>query len=304
MKFFFIYTLLIIFSLSCTKNREKVEPQIESLKKSTAAINFTEREKEYISKLKKNKLKIACRKKTTVYEPQKDGTAEGFQYLLAKSFADYLGVDLEIQSVTFDDYFNKDGKVPEVVKTDKNYSYTPDLIEKVDIYVDSITILPWREKLLRFIKTIPTIQLVVTRKGEEIKTLSGLKEKVISVMPQTSHAARLKQIELKLGAKFKYFETATSALMMDAVVNKKADITLWDSNQVIYLLKREKHLSVSIPASEIQHLAWAVKKSNETLASILEKYLEYAEKSGLMNKLWLTNYDISLKEYKKLLGDK
>jgi len=306
MKNIFVSILVIIFSLSCTKKTELVEnqPVKISVEKPKNTINFTKIEREYISKLKKKKiLKIASREKKTVYEPQKDGTAKGFNYLLVKSFTDYLGIELEVKTVSFSDYFNKDGKTPEIAKTEINYSYTPDLIKEVDLYVDSITILPWREKLLRFVKIIPTMQLIITRKGEKIKTLEELKGKLIAVTPQTSYAERLKEIEIQLNTKFKYFETATTDLMMEAVANKKADLTLRDSNRVIYLIKSGKQLSVNIPASEVQYLAWALKKDDETLASILEKYIEYAEKNGIMNKFWVTNYEISLQEYKKLLGN-
>jgi len=178
----------------------------------------------------------------------------------------------------------------------------PDLIKEVDLYVDTITSLPWRVKLLRLINTIPTKQMILTRKGEEIKSLQELKGKVISVQPETSYATRLKELEKELNTKFKYLFVKKTHDTSDAVSQKKADALLKDSNGAMKLIKEYDNLSISIPASKVQYLAWAVKKDNEILASVIEKYLDYSRKSGLMGKFWLTDYAITLTEYNKLLG--
>ena len=274
----------------------------ETFRPDGTSCEFSAEEKKYLSELKKRgKIIIASRIITDVYKPQPKGMAKGFNYSLASSFAEYIGVDLEVKVVSFKDYFSKDGNVPERVKTDGNFSYTPDLINQVDMYVDTITIIPWRQKLLRMIKIIPTRIMIITRKGEEINELKELGDKSISILKNSSYEVRIREIQKELGINPKIVfadDTPADTLL---VVNGFADVSLLDANRVIKSIGKYYNLNVSLPASDIQYLSWAVNKNNRILSSILEKYIASARKSGLMNRLWYDHFGITLEEYYDLL---
>ena len=300
--------VLMSFMIGCAKESEKEEKPsketaVEEKEPVTfTGIQFTGDEEAYLRELKKKGvLKIAVEKSGTVYEPQEDGSIKGFHYKLAKSFADYMGVNLETKVVPFKDFFTINGEIPEDVQTNPNRIYTPDLIKEVDILIDNTTILPWREKLLRFVEVLPNKMMLVTRKGEEIRDLKELKGKVIVTAFESSYYTRFRQIEEEIGTEFKYVFVDNTSLMFQALEENKGDVSARDASRVIFEFRKYKNLSVSMPISEVQHLGWGVRKENKVLASILDKYLQYARSTGFFNKCWMEDYDITLTEYLRIM---
>lgn len=76
---------------------------------------------------------------------------KNINYQLAVEFAKYLNVELVIVDMDWEDFFMKDGKVPEI-ETDPLISYTPDIFKKVDIICSTFTVLDWRKKLFDLLK--------------------------------------------------------------------------------------------------------------------------------------------------------
>ena len=300
-KIFFICIVICLLSLAVEIEAKNITKSVTS----TVSIAFSDDEKAYITDLKgKGKLVIATRIREDLYAPQPDGTVRGFAYNMAKSLADYIGVELEINVVDFKDYYSIGGIIPGRVKTDPEYRYSPNLLDRVDLCVDTMTILPWREKLLRFIKVIPTRQLLITRKGEEIKTIDELKGRIITIIADSSYEESFRKIETELKIKFVYNFLKDSASVEKMVTKKPGYVTALDSNRALKAIQRHRKLSVCIPLSDIQYLGWAVKKDNTVFASIVEKYISFARKTGVMNEYWQQHYNVSLLEYLKLIDIK
>ncbi len=315
--FMSVFVLSVLFSSCCKQEKVVILDEGNKYKNTSFTTNsganmfntvkatkieLSEREKQALEKLKsKGKLYIAIRKKIAVYEPQSNGRIAGFHYNLIKYIAKKMGVKLKIKLVSFSDYFKKDGKIPKNVKTDDSIVYNPDLINKVDLYVDVITILPWRSRLLNFIRVTPVKQIVVTRKGEKIQNNDELKGKKIAMQMASSYATRVQKIEKELGAKFNFIEVKETGDMPVAVANKKADVTVQDSDMALMMAKKLKNLTLCYPITDTQYVGWAVKKNNQAMRSLIEKYINNARNTGKLDELFKGQYGMTLIEYLRLI---
>lgn len=303
----FILMMALILSVGC--KRQEVEPtppvlidRVIEIESFLSDVELTSDERAYLEVLKKNgKLSVATRELDSVYEIDENGVVSGFNYLLLERFAKEVDVELDLKFVGFSDYFKIHGNVPEEVKTNPDFSYTPDLFNEVDIYCDVISVLPWREKLFKFIDIVPVKQMTLTRKGEELNSLDELTEKVIALKPDTSYESRLWEIEKELDVKFDYYYVEGTRDQQKAVSEGFADVSIQDSNIAMNELKQYDNLSVSIPVADVQKQGWGVLHENIELASILEKYIRYAKETGVMDELWNDEYGITLLEYLKLI---
>jgi len=288
-----IKILKVLFFSSCTKKKGK-----EIVFGGKYKIYFSNDEILYLEELKKRgELLVASRIREDSYEPQKDGTIKGFNYLLVKSMGDLFGFKIKVQVVSFNDYYKIDGKFPERVKIDKFFKYVPDLIKTVDVYVDTITVLEWRSKLFQQVKTVPTKIMLLTKKRNKIDNLRLLNGKSFAFRKNSSYEKQINDIEKIFKIKVKKIAYKSSLDSIKALKDGNVDAIFADANRAIKIVKKNKSLIISKGISSIQYLSWGVKKDNRLLISILTKYLDYAKNSGKMNEIWENSYGISLAEY-------
>lgn len=265
-----------------------------------AGIDLTDKEKECIGRfLSKGKITIATRISDHVYFPTDHGVIKGLYYNMAKNFADFFELQLDVRTVKWSDYFSKDGEFPNQVRTDADFTYTPDLIKEVDIYVDAFTIYPWREKILKMIKFFPTKTVAITRQGEELSNVSDLKGKILAVHPQSTYSDTFREIEKILNTKFNYLKINSFLEGLEAVSTKRADVACMDSHDA--WITRYENLNMSIPLTVIQYICWIVEKDNDTLASIIRKFFYYSMETGRFDKYWFENYNIEFSMYLKMI---
>ena len=159
-------------------------------------IVWTDQEVAFIQALhKKGRIPAASEISCSVYLPQPDGSIRGFHYHVPDEFTKLLDIQVNIVTVNWNDYLYKSGERVERVKTDPNYTYTPELLEKVDLYVEGITTLPWREQLFDIIKFVPSQQILVIRKGARINHYADLNRKTCVMVRNTSMAFNLEKIK-------------------------------------------------------------------------------------------------------------
>jgi len=301
-----IYFLCFIFLFSCNKYLPPTDITDTKSTEETHSpnIEFSKEEQAFIKKLQtKGELRAASIIMPLSYYPQEDGTTTGFNYLLLKSFADYVEVDFQvIQLESFGDYFNFNGSIPENVKTDPNIVYTPDLFNEVDIFIGNFTILPWRQKLMRFVKTIPNRQMLITRVDSEIKEIKGLSDLRLVLLVASSYHDRIKELEKEYQLELDIYFVEEGTEEFAEVSSGNADATIKDSIYVFKELHAYKNLSVNFPISETEQIACAVRKDNEVLATILEKYFDHLRKSGEFDKIFQSEFNISITEYLNLLN--
>jgi len=265
-------------------------------------IAWTEEERAYIRALhQKGSITIATKISSAVYMPQEDGSIRGFHYNVLKEFAELADIAVDIRLVSWSDYFYKEGEDVERVKTDPEYAYVPTLIEQVDLYVDGITALPWREKLFDILKFVPSRQLVVVRKENAPLTIQELHNTRCAMVKDTSMELNLQNIARENTIEVTFLYTENFDAMDKMVADGDADFTVYDSDRAFAACYRYDNLTVAMPVSDIEIMGWAINKERAVLKKVLEKYLKYAQETAILDKYWKQEYGVSFIEYLKIL---
>ena len=295
-KLFCIAVLLILCSINFAESVTLI-PLLE-----IKGANWTAEEIKFIQELnKKGSIKIATKISSAVYLPQKDGSIKGFHYSVLKEFADLAKVKIDAKLVSWNDYFYKEGQDLKKAQKDITYSYVPTLIENVDLYIDGITVLPWREKMFDIIKYVPTRQVVVSRKDNLPLEIGDLNNKICVIVANTSMIRNLDKIKKENNISFTYVYTEDFDSMDRMVSEGKADFTVYDSDRAFAALHTYKNLTIAMPISELEIMGWAINKKNRILKRVLEKYLKYAQETMILDKYWKIEYGVTFIEYLKIL---
>lgn len=218
----------------------------------------------------RGELRVLSRYGPTTYYVKGNELA-GFEYDLAKRFADYLNVRLKII-------------VPD------NLGNMLKLIEqgKADMAAAGLTITPARKDLIRFgpIYQEVTEQLVY-RAGnpipKDITTLDGQLE----VVADSSHVEQLKSYKQDIPElEWTENQQLDSSGLLELVQLEMIDYTIADSNEVAANLSVFPELRVAFDISEPQPLAWALPLSEDgTLYNEIVKFFEQLDESGDLDRL-------------------
>jgi len=291
-----LFIIIVIFLQGCEKDMNVHEVSIGDIP-LFKQLNLTKEEEDYLQEIKDSKtLNVAMRKLKAVYYPEGDKIS-GYHYKVIKHFADSLNVELKVHEVDISNYFEIDGTVPPRVKEDVELIYSPDLFEEVEIYCDTLTPLPWREKLVKFIPFLPIREVVVHNDDILIETIEDLNNKTIAFQTDSSYGNTLKQLEEDFDFSFNLVHTDTTTEPFELVVSGEVDLTIVDSDKAIIESSNSDNLKIGIPVTDIQLIGWAVRKDNNIMASILEKYIDYMINSGTLDAYWTEVYDAPFKSY-------
>jgi membrane-bound lytic murein transglycosylase MltF len=287
----------ILFSIACVA-KDSLIPLL-----FIKDANWTNEEAAFIKALhRKGSIHIATKTSSVVYLPHKDGSISGFHYSVLKEFADLAKIDIDIELVVWDEYFYKQNKDIGKAQNDPNYSYIPTLIDNVDIYLDGITALPWREKMFDIVKFIPTRQMVISRKDNLPNDIADLNNRVCAMVKHTSMERKIEQVKNEHHINIIYNNTDNFDAMDKMVSEGNADFTVYDSDRAFSALKNYSNLTIAWPLTETQIQGWGVNKNNKLLKSILEKYIKYAQETGALDKYWKISYGVTFVEYLKILN--
>jgi membrane-bound lytic murein transglycosylase MltF len=256
-------------------------------------VTWTAAETDYIHALqRRGQIKIAT---------NRSAIDRGFHYNILKVFADLAQIDIDIRLVSRRDYFYRADGDLERIKTDPIYAYVPTLIENVDLYLDGITVLPWREKMFSIVKFVPTRQMLVTRKTDRPEQLSDLDGKVAAMVADTTISEHLARLALINGLTFGYLYKQNFNQLDRMVARGLADFTVFNSDRAFTALAHYPNLTIAFAISEPQVMGWAVHKEKRVLKSVLEKYLLYAQDSGILDRVWARSYGVSFSHYLNIL---
>ena len=267
----------------------------------STVLTFDDEEKGYIESLeKRGGMRIAIGDVTSVYEENENGTIGGLHYYLALEIAHVLGVPVRFRPVSFYEFFEKDGEVPELVKTDPGYYYTPDLLGEADLFISTFSPLPWRKKFLDFIELYPTKKVFVTRKDFRKVTLADLKDLKISILTDTSYEAFLRKHYDLSDVSVIFTQTAEDAVRM--VSAGRTDITIEDASTLITRLKKYRNLTFYPADDTVEMLSWALARDNQLLERVLIKTIAYLRSTGRFDVIWKDYYGITFNEYLDLIS--
>ncbi len=310
-----IIIFLIILSVSgCRKNKTIIINNSDNNNVAKYDIIFSNTELDYISRIKeRGYLRIATRNRATVFEPDKYGKDDhgGVEYRIAKSFADYIGVNLDITVVNnISEYFAKSGiQLGQELEDGLNNGiispYNPDIIDRVDIIVDGLSAQRWRTKILLFIKTTPDKDMILARNDININAIEDLSGYRIAIVPAASYTTTLRRIESLIMADFNYIEVPDTADLVEAVSTGNADITCIGGIPAVMELKKYDNIKITIPVSstDANWAHWAVRRDNEVLASILIKYITYAKQKGIYDSEWEKCFGVKYSDFVKLIRE-
>ena len=220
--------------------------------------------------LKKGELTVITRNNAHCYYSYRDQEM-GFEYDLAKAFANYIGVKLTIRIA------------------EKWEGMIPDLMNKSgDLIAASMTITPSRSQKVLFSDSYMDIQqhLIVHRDNHAIRSLEDLSGQVVHTRKGTSYQERLEALKSQI-------PDLTIALHVDVpteelirqVAENEIKITVADNN--IALLNRRYYPQAIMagPLGEAESLGWAVHPQAHQLIEKINQFFKEIKSNGQYQEL-------------------
>lgn len=225
--------------------------------------------------LEKGELTIITRNNSHCYYIYRD-QAMGFEYDLAKAFADYLGVRLEVKIAE-----KWDGMIPSLMNGTGAF------------IAASFTKTPKRLKQVAFSEGYLKIQqhLIVHRKNQNIKSIKDLNGKAIHVRRGTSYQERLEALaDQGYKIKVKLHDNIPTEELIQRVEEEKIDITIADSNIAFRNRRYYPKIVVSNPISTTEYLGWAVHPKSLQLLNKINLFFEEIKRNGTFQRIYNRYY--------------
>ena len=227
--------------------------------------------------LKKGEITVITRNNAHCYYMYRDQPM-GFEYDLAKAFADDLGVKLNIKIAE-----NWNGMLPSLRGKKAG-----------DLVAASVTITNRRRRLVDFSNEYMTIQqhIIIHRDNHEIKRIEDLAGKTIHVREGTSYEERLRELigqGIDLRIRVCEDDPATEELIR-LVAAKNIDITIADSNIAFLCRRYYPDTIISAPLNEKESIGWAVRPGDRQLLERINQFFAKIKKNGVFTKLYNKYY--------------
>jgi len=220
--------------------------------------------------IKKGELTVITRNNAHCYYSYRDQEM-GFEYDLAKAFAEDLGVSLDIHIA------------------DKWEGMIPDLMDgNGDLIAASMTITPKRSKKVMFSNGYMTIQqhLIVHRDNRTVRTIADLEGQTVHVRRGTSYQERLETLARQIpNLTIVLHEDVPTEELIRQVAEKEIDVTIADSN--IALLNR-RYYPQAIMAGQLgeeEVLGWAVNPKAHALIHKINQFFKQIREDGRYEEL-------------------
>jgi len=196
----------------------------------------------------------------------------GFQYEKLKMFADYLGVDLEINvAANIDEAFRnlEEGKSDLIAM---GLTVTLDRSEKVDFtqpFMQTRQMLVQRKPAnWRKMRTWDDIEKSLIRNPID---LAG---KTVIVQKASAHADRLKNLSEEIGWPILIGEDPVYAVeqLVESVANGEIDYTVCDEHMAGLFEKQHPDIDIRTAISFPQNIAWAVRQDSDSLRIAINEW--------------------------------
>lgn len=215
-----------------------------------------------------NTLNVITRNSPTTYYIGPNGPT-GFEYELAKQFADYLGVELKI------------------VVQNEFHQILPNIVNATaHIGAAGITHTKQREAYVDFgPEYTKVVSQVAFKSGEKKpKNIVDLQGKRVAVVKGSSHAQiLLDHKEFFPELEWKEYPDLTSEELMLLTSDNLIDFTIADSNELAITRRYFPKLRVAFNLGPEQPLAWALKKSEDnSLRKAVNKFFAKVERDGTL----------------------
>ncbi|MDM8538895.1 membrane-bound lytic murein transglycosylase MltF [Desulfobacterales bacterium HSG17] len=225
--------------------------------------------------LQNGKLSILTRNNAHCYYDYR-GEKMGFEYDLAKAFADYLGVRLSVQVVH-----------------DWNRMIPALIAQEGDLIAASLAVTPERQKTISFSKPYLSIQqhIIVHRKNRDVKNITDLSNKTIWVRKGTSYEENL--LELKSNGytiDLKTTDNLSTESLIRMVAEEEIEITVADHNIALLNQRYYPQIKVGGSISQSQYLAWALPPQSYGLQKKTNHFFAEIRENGQLNEIYNRYY--------------
>lgn len=213
---------------------------------------------------------VITRNSPTTYFEDNVG-ATGYEFELAKAFADYLGVNL-------------------VVKQADNLSELYREIETNDaaFAAAGLTVTTEKNKWVRFSTPYMQVsqQVIYRRGGMRPKEVFDLAKGQLVVTSDSSHAIQLRQLQSQKIPELTWSESPDfeTVELLQMVATGEVDFTVIDSNEFEMLQAYYPNLAIAFDLTGAQPLAWAFPQSrDDSLFQAAEGFFRNAQTNGLLS---------------------
>ncbi|MFK5951988.1 MAG: membrane-bound lytic murein transglycosylase MltF [Desulfobacterium sp.] len=203
------------------------------------------------------------------------GEAMGFEYELAKAFADFIDVELEVITPGWN------SMIP-LLETGGG-----------DFIGAALTITQRRQVDLLFSQPYMQVQqqLIYHKKTPKIKRPEALSGKTIHVRRNTSYYDCLEKLkEGGIDLNIALMDNTPSEEIIEMVAKKEIDYTVADSNIAQLNRRYYPDIVVGIPLHEVEFLGWAVNPLEIKLMDRINHFFYHINKTGFYEKLFETYY--------------
>lgn len=201
----------------------------------------------------------------------------GFEYELAKEFAGFLQVDLEVITPSWDDMLD----------------YLD--MDKGDFVASGVTITEDREKNILFSQPYMDVEqkFIYHKSKLPIQSIKELSGRAIHVSRNSNYHRRL--IELKnsgLDIDMVVHDELSTEELIRMVSNKENDVDYTVSDSHIAYLHRRYYpdISIGISIKHKEHLGWAVRKGNNALSDKMVQFFDIIKHNGVFNRIYEKYY--------------
>jgi len=225
---------------------------------------------------KAGKIRMITDNSSSTYYIYRDNPM-GFEYELAKEFAAFLQVDLEVITPGWDNLF----------------SYLD--MDRGDFVAAGVTITEKREKEMLFTQPYMDIEqrLIYHKSKLPIESVNDLPGRTIHVSRNTTYHDRLLQlknsgIEIDLVV---HDDLSTEELIrMVSESGNEVSYTVADSHIATLNRRYYPDICIGIPLQKREHLGWAVRKANVDLSDKMVEFFDLIKTSGLFNRIYEKYY--------------
>jgi membrane-bound lytic murein transglycosylase F len=197
------------------------------------------------------------------------GEPKGYQFDLLQSFANHIGVKLEI-----------------IAENDLEAAFK--MLEKgeVDVFANNLTVTGERLKQYNF--SVPhstTRQVLVQRNRSDVDLIKNpleLSNKIVYVQKGSASASRLSNLSEEIGAKIVVVEMPNYEAdeLIELVANGDIDYTVCDEDVAKVNGFYYDNINVETAVSFEQNLAWAIGKHSTNLTIQINEWLEEFKKTA------------------------
>lgn len=213
----------------------------------------------------KGKLTVVMVNNANVYYSYRDQYM-GFEYDLAKAFADYLGVELEVVTPGWDMLFD-------TLNSGKG-----------DLIAAGMTITKPRERIVNFSNGYLDIQqqVIIHKSNKDIEALEDLAGKTIHIRSGTSYEQRLQELKDQgLDVTVALHKNMPTEELIRGVFQKKIEVTIADSNIALLNQRYYPDINIAFPIEDTQSLGWAVRKGDVQLLLTVNRFLKRVKNNGI-----------------------